>query len=84
LRHVFEDFPLARRQSVQQQTVRRSLLARSWDATRVMPPNSFNARRRQNCRTTRSRMGTIDAIEALLKHEGNLRAVIDEVAHDPT
>jgi N-acetylmuramic acid 6-phosphate etherase len=25
-----------------------------------------------------------DAIEALLKHEGNLRAVIDEVAHDPT
>jgi N-acetylmuramic acid 6-phosphate etherase len=26
----------------------------------------------------------IDAIEALLKHEGNLRAVIDEVAHDPT
>jgi N-acetylmuramic acid 6-phosphate etherase len=25
-----------------------------------------------------------DGIEALLKHEGNLRAVIDEVAHDPT
>src|ERR1700681_943612 len=25
-----------------------------------------------------------DATEALLKHEGNLRAVIDEVAHDPT
>jgi N-acetylmuramic acid 6-phosphate etherase len=24
-----------------------------------------------------------DAVEALLKHEGNLRAVIDEVAHDP-
>jgi len=25
-----------------------------------------------------------DAVEALLKHEGNLRAVIDELAHDPT
>ena len=25
-----------------------------------------------------------DGIEALLKHEGNLRAVIDEMAHDPT
>ena len=25
-----------------------------------------------------------DAMEALLKHEGNLRAVIDELAHDAT
>jgi N-acetylmuramic acid 6-phosphate etherase len=25
-----------------------------------------------------------DAMKALLKHEGNLRAVIDELAHDPT
>jgi N-acetylmuramic acid 6-phosphate etherase len=25
-----------------------------------------------------------EATEALLKHEGNLRSVIDELAHDPT
>jgi len=76
----------ARKQCKNFFTEQKSSLARSWDAPKMMLPNSFSAQRATSRFAVLLGLGweQSEANEALLKHDGNLRSVINELAHDRT
>jgi len=62
----------------------KSSSAKSWDVLKKMPPSSFQRADGDVKIAVLLGLGweQTEAVEALLKHEGNLRSVINEFTHD--